>query len=132
EELKGREEGGQRQHGERHTPRRLSDDVGQEPGAGHGRSSPSSRMTTIGPADATPSSPNPSATAERSPSTELRPSVTASSTGAVSTPVVTLPASYATEMNASGVTNDSRMMLANMTVSSRLIEKPTTTRRSAT
>ena len=56
----------------------------------------------IDPVDASPSIPKPSLTAERPARTELSPSASAITTGAVRTPMVTLPESKANGTKSSG------------------------------
>src|SRR5690606_12929470 len=76
----------------------------------HAHMSPISMMAMMGPIDAKPRRPKPSETAERPASTELTPIARAITTGAVRTPVVTPPLSYASATNSVGVTSESTIM----------------------
>src|SRR5690606_9866686 len=90
EHLEEQEEGGQRDHRQGDARRGARDDLEHRAQRSNIRSS---STAMIGPIEANPRSPKPSDTLARPAMTELRPSASAITTGAVSTPVVTLPAS---------------------------------------
>src|SRR5690606_25231776 len=123
EHLKHREQDREREHRE-HDASRRADDVREERRVAHWVSQPISRMTMIGPIDATPSRPNASFTADRPAITELTPNATASTTGPVSAPVVTLPASYASGATLAGARNVSTIITPYIAVSFHSIENP--------
>jgi len=75
------------------TARRSDAEFGQQPIDAHRSNIPTPIMTKMGPTEANPKSPKPSEIAERPARTELKPMAMEMMTGAVNTPVVTLPAS---------------------------------------
>ena len=90
--LENKEEPGQRQHGFGDA-RRSYAELGEQPIDAHRSNIPTPIMTKMGPTEANPKSPKPSEMAERPARTELNPMAMEMMTGAVNTPVVTLPAS---------------------------------------
>src|SRR5690606_207890 len=128
EDLKNQEKQNQRR--DRDDDASCDRDELMQPRGHHDRSSPMRRIVMIGPTDAKPATPNPSATGERPASTELTPIASAMMTGADKAPVVTLPPSKASEMNSGGANNASRSANASAPAS-RYLSGPPTTRRAA-